>query len=64
MLIGILCNVVSNISSDKLQEEFMKEVECQITRLAGILDSDGDGLISKEEFDSDSARMVLDRELQ
>merc|ERR1719506_837178 len=52
MLVGILCDVVSHISADSKEEEFSKEVDKQIHRLANILDTDGDGLISKEEFDT------------
>lgn len=50
MLIGILCDVVSEQSADAKEDAFMKEVDHQIQRLAGILDTDGDGGISEEEF--------------
>merc|ERR1719424_1299999 len=46
MLIGILCDVVSNVAMEANEEAFAKEVESQLTRLASMLDEDKDGLIS------------------
>jgi hypothetical protein len=51
MLIGILCDVVSEAAEDSKEELLMKEVKSEVTRLANELDMDGDGGISKDEFD-------------
>lgn len=51
MLIGILCDVVSNVSAAGKEEAFLTEVEKQVERLASEIDSDGSGSISKEEFE-------------
>lgn len=51
MLIGILCDVVSNVSATGKEEAFVTEVEKQISRLASEIDSDGSGSISQEEFE-------------
>lgn len=55
MLIGILCDVVSNVADDSKEEILLKEVRSQVNRLANELDEDGDGGISKEEFDKITA---------
>jgi len=51
MLIGILCDVVSNVASSEAEDAFVHEVEHLVTRLMAELDEDGSGTLSKEEFD-------------
>merc|ERR1712224_647703 len=51
MLIGILCDVITCVSSDNNEERFRKEVDSQVERLAAYIDSDKSGTISKDEFD-------------
>lgn len=51
MLIGILCDVVSNVAESTKEDHFVKEVEGQTMRLSETLDIDGSGGISKDEFD-------------
>lgn len=50
MLIGILCDVVSNVAREAKEEEFKKEVQYQISRLVKDLDSDASGSISHDEL--------------
>lgn len=52
MLIGILCDVVSNVAEEAKEEMMVKEVKKHVTRLASTLDSDGDGVLSAEEFEA------------
>jgi len=59
MLIGILCDVVSNVAADSKEEVLMKEVKKQVARLAATLDMDSDGGIDKQEFEN----IVKDPEL-
>jgi len=51
MLIGILCDVVSNVASEEAEDAFVHEVENLVTKLMAELDEDGSGTLSKEEFD-------------
>jgi len=52
MLIGILCTVVSQVTETAREEALYVEVQRQVDRLAEEIDTDGDGNISKEEFDT------------
>merc|ERR1711939_420550 len=51
MLIGILCNVVSNVADEAKEESFQAELHHQIARVARDMDEDGSGTISSEEFE-------------
>jgi len=51
MLIGILCDVMSNVASEANEEMIFKEVKAQIKRLATEMDADGSGTLDREEFD-------------
>lgn len=51
MLIGMLCDVVADAARSSKERSFLKEVKQQTERLARALDFNGDGLISKAEFD-------------
>merc|ERR1712072_1011422 len=51
MLIGILCDVMSQVALDSKEEMLLKEVKSQIKRLAAQIDVDGSGTIDKDEFE-------------
>merc|ERR1719271_2359554 len=51
MLIGILCDVVSNVATDEKEESFVLKVESLVGHLMQDLDTDGSHTLSKEEFD-------------
>lgn len=52
MLVGILCDVVSNAAQDQKDSVFMAGVEAEIEKMALLVDTDNSGMISKEEFES------------
>lgn len=51
MLIGILCDVVSNVATDEKEDSFVQEVEGLVGHLMEDLDTDGSHTLSKDEFD-------------
>merc|ERR1719424_1031182 len=51
MLIGILCDVVSNVATCEREASFVVEVESLVNSLMRDLDTDGSHTLSKEEFE-------------
>lgn len=51
MLVGIICDVVANVSSNEKESLFVVEVENLVNSLMMDLDTDGSHTLSKEEFD-------------
>jgi hypothetical protein len=50
MLIGILCDVVSSVSADEKESNFVKDIEVHLDALSAKIDPDGDRTVSKQEF--------------
>jgi len=59
MLIGILCDVVSNVATDEREASFVVEVESLVNSLMRDLDTDGSHTLSKEEFEG----IILNQEM-
>jgi len=64
MLIGILCEVVSQVALVENEEMFLKEVEFQVGSVTATLDSDGSNTIDKIEFDQLTETPALMQNLQ
>jgi hypothetical protein len=51
MLIGVLCQVVSAVSATEQEEMLVNHVNDKISMVMALIDEDGNGGISKDEFD-------------
>mmetsp|Transcript_123780 Transcript_123780/g.228138 ORF Transcript_123780/g.228138 Transcript_123780/m.228138 type:complete len:742 (-) Transcript_123780:215-2440(-) len=51
MLIGVLCDVVSNVADEEKENIVKAKLEDEITKIADAIDLDHNGRISKYEFD-------------
>lgn len=65
MLIGVLCEVVSRVSTEEADLKRFKELEHEIGNIVEALDEDESGTITKDEFEdlvhSEAGLMSLDR---
>merc|ERR1712183_225448 len=52
MLIGVLCQVVSDVADTEKKDAFCKEMECKLGQIVSSLDDDGSMSISKDEFNT------------
>merc|ERR1719326_2565870 len=63
MLVGVLCEVVSAVAATEQEEMLVNYVNGKLSEVMAILDSDGGGTISKNEFqqilDNDQAVKCL-----
>merc|ERR1719329_917545 len=50
MLVGVLCDVVSSVAAETQDAHFNKDVDEKVGKLVRSMDSDGDGVISEQEF--------------
>eukprot|EP00927_Polykrikos_kofoidii_P073260 TRINITY_DN6930_c0_g3_i1.p1 TRINITY_DN6930_c0_g3~~TRINITY_DN6930_c0_g3_i1.p1 ORF type:complete len:626 (+),score=131.73 TRINITY_DN6930_c0_g3_i1:165-2042(+) len=50
MLIGVLCEVVSAVSEIESEEILVSYVESKLTKVMALIDEDGGGTISRDEF--------------
>ena len=50
MLIGVLCDVMSNVADDQKDETIVSQLKNQIEQLIAEVDLDGDMMVSKTEF--------------
>merc|ERR1719329_742746 len=50
MLIGVLCEVVTTVSTEETEEAFRADVEKKVTEIVMCLDSDGSMTVSEVEF--------------
>jgi hypothetical protein len=51
MLVGVLCQVVSAVSATESEEMLVNHVNEKISEVVALIDEDGSGSISKEEFE-------------
>eukprot|EP00927_Polykrikos_kofoidii_P087149 TRINITY_DN9967_c1_g4_i2.p1 TRINITY_DN9967_c1_g4~~TRINITY_DN9967_c1_g4_i2.p1 ORF type:complete len:655 (-),score=141.49 TRINITY_DN9967_c1_g4_i2:23-1951(-) len=50
MLIGVLCEVVSAVSAIEQEEILVRYVESELNKVMALIDEDGGGTISRDEF--------------